>query len=85
MQLDEAELARVLEVARAFGYVVQERDGDWLCDGPQVDLILRAADAPGRITAFELGLRQAVERAPMPFGRARLTFDGASALFTFAE
>jgi len=85
LQLDEAELARTLGVCRAFGYVVEQRAGEWLCDGPQVDLILRPADAPGGITAFELSLRKPVEREPMSFGRARLTFDGARALFTFAE
>lgn len=85
LALDAAELDRLVAVCRTFGYAVEEQDGVWRCDGPQVDLILSPSDTPGGITSFVVSLRKTVEREPLQLGKARLTFEGARATFTFTD
>ena len=83
LALDEGEREQLLEVCRAFGWVVEGAPGRWICDGPQVRLLVRTADGPRGITGFRLALRRPVQHAPLELGGVTLRFRGAEAHLSF--
>lgn len=83
LALDEEERARLLQVCRAFGWVVAEESGAWTCDGPRIDLVVSPSDSPGGVTGFAMSLRRPVEREPIELGRVRITFQDRFATLTF--
>ena len=46
LALDEKERERLFDVLDVFGYTVEERADSWVCDGPQVRLVVRACERP---------------------------------------
>ena len=83
LRVDQGESARVRDVCRTLGHQVSERDGGWLCRGPQFDLALVPSEHPGRITAFEMRLRRPVEQEELHFGNAVLEVEAERAVFRF--
>ncbi len=81
LTLDAAELERLLEVCRAFGYELEEADEAWTCHAPQFRLTLKKGETSRGITRFAMTLRRPVEREPLKLGRAVLRFEGSKAYF----
>lgn len=84
LELDEAERERLLAVCRAAGYELDQGVDAWVCHAPQFRLVVRASEGPGRVTGLRMALRAPVEREPIQLGKARLSFQGRTATFSFA-
>jgi hypothetical protein len=83
LAVDAAERQRLVAVCASLGYAIEESGETRTCIGPGMRLVIHAAEPSRGITALQLALRQPVEREPLQLGRARLSFDGATALLEF--
>jgi hypothetical protein len=81
LELSKSELARLVDVCTSFGYVIDEADGQVVCDGPGVQLVAREVPVSRGVTGMQFRLRRPVQREPMTFGRAQLSFSGRAASF----
>ena len=83
LALDPAASKHLAEVCETLGYVIEEEGDALVCDGPGVTLVVRVTHISRGVTGFELALREPLEREPIEFGKARMSFDGATALLEF--
>lgn len=83
LALDDAQRERLLAVCTASGHEVEVVGDGWLVHVPQSRLAIRRSAEPGGVTGFLMSLRSSLEREPLQFGKAMLTFHGSTAELQF--
>jgi hypothetical protein len=81
--LDSAGTEHFTTLCTALDYNVEPAGESIVCDGPGVTFVVRTQEPSRGVTGLELALREPIDRETLELGRARLSFEGASALLEF--